>query len=214
MTTTACDRARSRGLVSLLALAAIALSFQRPARAEAEPRARIGIAVHPEVGFALPLGGGKSDSSPALAALGAGVGYEIGRHLEIEASIAKLMPGSRAVAASSGNGTDFVHIDPGLMWRGLVRYRRGENGGLVLGAGPGLITSGNFGTVPLLAAEAGYELRAASGFYLLAAAQFIEPLSASATDVDGSRCFTSGCPSKFDPAKPVVGSRVAVGLVF
>jgi hypothetical protein len=73
---------------------------------------------------------------------------------------------------------------------------------------------GDFGTVPLLDVEVGFELRAQSGFYLLAVSQAMEPLVVSRRHPDPSRCISSDCPLRFEPGQPVIGARVAAGFVF
>jgi len=85
----------------------------------------------------------------------------------------------------------------------LVHLRVGERAlHAVLGAGPALVFSGNYGTVPLLQIEGGIELRARSGFYLLAVLQGVEPLVSSRDEIAAGRCVTGDCPSRFQPGLP------------
>ena len=176
----------------------------------------IGLAVHTEVGLALltPGGTGQSERTPAMAAIGIGIGARVARHIEVELTVSDTLPGSRRVMAAGG-GFETFEGNAGLLWRGLVHYHRAETGGgWHLGAGPTMVTSGSFGTVPLLHVEGGWEWRAASGFHALVAAQLMEPLAVSQPEIDPSRCVTQDCPSRFDPQYPVLGSRAAVGFVF
>ena len=190
--------------------------FQRVCRAD-EPavRTRVGLAVHTEVGLALLTpnaeGGG---GTPAMAGYGIGVGYDAAPHLSIETTLSRTMPGSRAVVAPGG-GPEFFETTVGTLWRSLVHDRvRGDGSSWLVGAGPTLVFGGNYGTVPLLHLEVGYEWRTRWGLTLLLAGQAMEPLATSRPEIDPARCYTADCPSRFDPSQPVLGSRAALGFVF
>lgn len=208
-----------RAAITIGVLTLGVLYVPRPCRAEngapvaPEP---IGVAVHTEVGVALlePGASGDSERTPAMAAVGIGIGVRVARHIEVELTVSDTPSGSRRVMAPDG-GVETFESTVGLLWRGLVRYHRAETGGgWHLGAGPTLVTSGSFGTVPLLHVEGGWEWRAPSGFHVLVAGQLMEPLLLSQPEIDASRCVTQDCPSRFNPGRPIFGSRAAVGFVF
>jgi hypothetical protein len=189
--------------------------------AEAEPgeRPRIGLAVHPEVGFALTAGGngggGGANGTPAIADFGVGVGYEVKPRFELELAILKCVDSTREVLDPSGKFNDSLPTTVGTLWRLLAHYHSARPGaGAVIGIGPAVATGGNFGTVPLLDVEGGFELRSRAGLYLAVVMQVIEPLMVSRPEVDPSRCITGDCPSRFDPAHPVGGYRFAMGFIF
>src|SRR5262245_56257621 len=216
-----CGRVRNArpAAITIGVLTLGALCVERTCRAEngaPTPPDRMGLAVHTEVGLALlePGASGESERTPAMAAVGVGIGVRVAPHVEVELTVSDTPSGSRLVMAPGG-GSETFESTVGLLWRGLVHYHRSETGGgWHLGAGPTLVTSGNFGTVPLRHVEGGWEWRAPSGFQVLVAAQLMEPLMLSQPEIDASRCFTQDCPSRFNPGRPVFGTRAAVGFVF
>ena len=200
---------------SLVAVATVVFSELVPAgfaRADPGETPHVGLAIHPEVGFLLPLPNGgavRSNSTPGIASAGVGIGYDVRRSVELEATVS--MTGSSSRATKDTDGT----IDYGTIVRALVHWRQHEVGfSPLLGAGPAVITGGNFGTVPLLHLEAGFEVRSRVGLYLAATMQLVEPLATSAPDIDPSQCVTSDCPSRFNPSDPIYGIRTALGFWF
>jgi hypothetical protein len=177
-------------------------------------RARIGLAVHPEGGAWFTNGPyDQPGSTPFMGSIGVGVGFEMARHFEVEVGFAKVLSQSHAFAVVPGVDVVNVDIHAGVLWRSLLRYRYLERGsGFVAGAGSATMIGGDFGTVPLLQVELGLERRAASGFYLRAVYQIMEPLVTREWP-DPSRCI-AGCPLRLDPGKPMFGPQVAVGYVF
>lgn len=182
------------------------------ARAEPGERRRLGLAVHPEVGFLLrPPSGGpvKANSTPGIASAGLGVGYDVGRSIEVEGTISTT--GASSIATKGASAT----IDYGTIIRALVHWHARETGwSPLVSAGPAVITGGNFGTVPLLHVEGGIELRSQGGFYFAVALQVVEPLDTSRPEIDPAQCVTSDCPSRFNPHDPIAGVRATVGFRF
>lgn len=149
-----------------------------------------------------------------MAEYGIGVSFDVARRFSVETTLSRTLPGSRALAAPGG-GTEFVETTVGMLWRSLAHYRfRDFPSSLFVGAGPTLVFGGDYGTVPLLHLEGGYEWRTSWGLTLLLAVQAMEPLATSRPQVDPAHCITADCPSRFDPAQPVLGSRAALGFAF
>jgi hypothetical protein len=198
--------------VAAVGVAALAAAAPAAAQTLEAPSAGIGIAVHPQFGFALPSRGGPGN--PGYASYGAGLGYDLTRRLALDVGFERGLGGSRLINAPGGGVQDF-ETNIGYLARALVHRRVGERAlHVVLGAGPALVFSGNYGTVPLLQIEGGLELRARSGFYLLAVLQGVEPLVSSRDEIAAGRCVTGDCPSRFQPGLPLLGSRLAAGYVF
>jgi hypothetical protein len=198
--------------------AVVALIVGRPSGSQAaqasEPAgpSPVGLAVHPELGFLLPSpdeNSGKPNSTPGIASVGLGVGYDVLPNVEVEATVAITASSSRATKGANGT------VDDGTIIRAVVHWHREQPGlGPLLGAGPAMITGGNFGTVPLLHVEGGLEARSRGGGYFAAAFQLVEPLDTSRPDIDPTQCVTSDCPSRFNPHNPIAGMRVALGFWF
>jgi len=149
-----------------------------------------------------------------MAGYGVGVGLDVAPRLSVETTVSRTLPGSRAIAAPGG-GTETFETNVGTLWRALVHFHFREGGSSwLVGAGPTVVFGGNYGTVPLLHVEGGYEWRTRWGLSLLLAAQAMEPLATSRSEVDPARCYTADCPSRFDPSRPVLGWRAALGFVF
>ena len=182
------------------------------AGAERGEMRRVGLAIHPEIGFLLPSPSGgavKANSTPAIASVGLGVGYDIRRRVEVEGTISTTASSTRATKGASGA------VDVGTIVRALVRWHQHETGwSPLVSAGPAVITGGNFGTVPLLHVEGGIELRSQVGFYFATAMQLVEPLVTSRPDIDPAQCVTSDCPSRFNPHDPIIGVRMTAGFRF
>ena len=185
----------------------------RLARAEVAEEARRPAAVHAEVGFLLPLANGQAaqpNSTPGIASAGVGVAYDVRPALDVEVAVSTTGSSSRATKGGAA-----APVDYGTIVRALVHWRRRASGFTpLLGAGPALIAGGTMGSVPLLHLEGGIEIRARSGFYLVAALQLVEPLITSRPDVDPAQCVTSDCPSRFNPSSPILGSRLGLGICF
>jgi hypothetical protein len=174
--------------------------------------------VHLGGGFALPTGTSGRETNPGWAELETGVGYLLSPRLELEVGGAWTLPGSRQVRSqpggAAGESTDLSTRVGGLA-RGLLRVRLLEGSWHpVLAAGPALAFGGDFGVVPLGQLEAGIEWRGSSGLYLLAALRAYLPMKRSRSEFEPDRCLTMDCPSRFQPGRPILGSRLAVGLSF
>jgi len=185
-----------------------------PPVASAQPAAPepLGIAVHPEAGFLLPLAGRTTgaNSTPGIASVGLGVGYDVRPHIEAEATVSTTA--SASMATRDGGGRD---VDQGTILRALVHWHPRASGlGPLLGAGPAVTLGGTFGTVPLLHLEGGVQLRSPRGFYVAAAIQLVEPLMTSRPAIDPAQCVTADCPARFNPGDPIVGMRAALGFAF
>ncbi|HXU65276.1 MAG TPA: hypothetical protein VN962_26435, partial [Polyangia bacterium] len=191
----------------LAGLVAPSVAAAQPGGAE-----QVGIAVHPEAGFLLPLAGRTTgaNSTPGIASLGLGVGYDVRPRIEVEATVSTTA--SASIATRDGGGRA---VDQGTILRALVHWHARASGlSPLLGAGPALMLGGTFGTVPLLHLEGGVQLRARRGFYVAAAIQLVEPLMTSRTEIDPAQCVTADCPARFNPGDPIVGMRAALGFAF
>ena len=199
-------------LVAAVTVLSGELMLARVARGESGETRHVGVAVHGEVGFLLPPPNGSAaqpNSTPGIASAGLGVGYDIRPTIEVEAAVSTT--GSSSRATKGANGT----IDYGTIIRTLLHWHGRQTGfGPLLGAGPAVITGGNFGAVPLLHVEGGVEFRPPAGFYFAAAWQLVEPLMTSRPDIDPAQCVTSDCPSRFNPRDPIYGLRMALGFSF
>jgi len=196
--------------------AMIVLTLVGPPSVHAQPveEPRIGIALHPEFGFALPGPGSGSPGNPGYAAYGVSAGYDLTPRLTIDLGFQRGLSGKRLVMAPAGGVEDF-DSNIGYLGRALLHLRVGERAlHAVLGGGPALVFAGGYGTVPLIQLEGGLELRARSGFYLLGVLQALAPLASSRVEIAAGRCVTADCPSRFQAGAPLMGSRVAAGYVF
>lgn len=182
--------------------------------AEPQTASRIGVAVHPEFGFALSTGDSGAPGNPGFAAFGVSGGYDVTPRLAIDGGFQRGLTGKRVVIAPAGGMQDF-ESSIGYLGRALLHLRVGERAQhAVFGAGPALVFAGSYGTVPLLQLEGGLELCARSGFYLLAVWQGMAPLASSRAEIAAGRCVTRDCPSRFRAGRPLVGARIAAGYVF
>jgi hypothetical protein len=173
------------------------------------------LAVHLGGGFALPAADQGANGNPGWAELGVGAGYQLSRRLEIELGLGSALQGSRLVRAADGPAEEDFRTGVGVITRALLRVCLLDGSWRpVLGVGPALAFGGRFGLVPLGQAEAGLELRRPGGFYLLAALRAYVPLARSRAEIDPGRCLTGDCPSRFQPGRPILGSRVAAGFTF
>jgi hypothetical protein len=207
------------GLVAatLGALVSGAPAFGQPAAQAAAPAATRAMTVHLGGGVALPTGTSGRDKNPGWAELESGIGYLLSPRLELEAGGAWTLPGSRQVQSQPGGAgqpTDLSTSVGGLA-RALLRVRLLEGSWRpMLAAGPALAFGGDFGVVPLGQLEGGIEWRGSSGLYLAAALRAYLPMKRSRPEVEPDRCLTMDCPSRFQPGRPILGSRLALGLSF
>jgi hypothetical protein len=174
--------------------------------------------VHLGGGFALPTGTAGREKNPGWAEVETGIGYLLSPRLELEAGGAWTLPGSRQVQSQPGSGpaqaTDLSTSVGGLA-RALLRVRLLDGAWHpMLAAGPALAFGGDFGMVPLGQLEAGVEWRGSSGLYLLAALRAYLPMKRSRPEIEPDRCLTRDCPSRFQPGRPILGSRLALGFSF
>jgi hypothetical protein len=211
---------RHRSWATLLALG-LGFGFlsARLAQAETTDSApAMGVAIHPEVGFALPTPSGSGPAgpghTPGIYTFGISGGYELTQRYEVELGLGYSGAGSRAAMPVPGDSRDNISTPPGLFIRGLGRARFGASWiHAVVGAGPAMFV-GAYGVVPLVDVEAGIEFRARRGLYLLIAYQLLEPILRSRQELDPARCVTDDCPGRFNPADPIVGMRLALGASF
>jgi hypothetical protein len=211
------ERHRRRRVILL----AFGLGFvsARPLHAETTASVpRGGIAIHPEVGFALPLPSGSDRTgngrTPGIYHFGLSVGYQLTQRYEVELGLGYAGAGQRAALPVPGDPRREIATPPGVFIRGLGRAGFGLPWlRAVVGAGPTMFV-GDYGVVPLVDLEAGVELRARRGPYLLIAYEVLEPIIFSRKEFDPARCVTDDCPSRFNPADPIAGIRVAGGISF
>ena len=188
----------------------------QPAAQTPSPADTRSLAVHLGGGFALPTGTSGREKNPGWAELETGIGYLLSPRLELEAGGAWTLPGSRQVRSQPGGGqaTDLSTSVGGLA-RALLRVRLLDGAWHpMLAAGPALAFGGDFGVVPLGQIEGGIEWRGSSGLYLLAALRAYLPMKRSRPEIEPDRCLTMDCPSRFQPGRPILGSRLALGLCF
>jgi hypothetical protein len=174
------------------------------------------LAIHLGGGFALPAGTSGPEQNPGWAELETGLGYLVSPRLELEAGAAWTVPGSRLVRSTPGGAAQSTDLwSVGGLARGLLRVRLLEgNWHPIFAAGPVLAFGGDFGVVPLGQLEAGLEWRGSSGIYLLTALRAYLPMKRSRPDLEPDRCLTGDCPSRFQPGRPILGSRIALGYCF
>jgi hypothetical protein len=176
------------------------------------------LAVHLGGGFALPTGTSGREKNPGWAELETGIGYLLSPRLELEAGAAWTLPGSRQVRSQPGGGAEQgtdLSTSVGGLGRALLRVRLLDGAWHpMLAAGPALAFGGDFGVVPLGQLEGGIEWRGASGLYLVAALRTYLPMKRSRPEIEPDRCLTMDCPSRFQPGRPILGSRLALGFCF
>jgi len=178
-----------------------------------------GASIHADMSFMVPVSNsrpGGANTTPTILSGGLGAGYELSRRFELDLTVESCVAGTRAVMPAPAGGLTSRTTTPGTLIRGLGQLRLGSWPRLhaLLAAGPALFVAGNFGTVPVLDLEAGLEFHARLGLYFLLAYELMEPVLRSRPEFDPAICVTDDCPSRFNPAYPIFGMRLALGLSF
>jgi hypothetical protein len=159
-----------------------------------------------------------SDPLPGDAVLAVSLARRLGRHLAVEATVGPGLP-STMLARDASGATREVDTGSGLHAALLLRAHRtltsSGRSSLSLAAGPSLVSGEAFGTVPMVRAELGFDLRFRRKWIFFYGIGYESSLKTSRTPFAASECFTSGaCPPQYRSGTGQVTSRVGIGLTF
>ena len=158
-----------------------------------------------------------SDPLPGDAVLAVSLARRLSRHLAVEGTVGPGLP-STMLARDPSGATREVDTDSGLHAALLLRadHKLTSSGrsALSLAAGPSLVSGDAYGTVPMVRAEAAFDLRFHRRWVFFYGLGYEWALKTSRSPIAASDCVVSDCPPQYESGKGQVTSRVGLGLTF